>query len=64
MKALSVEEVLSVSGGMSDSEANQIIGDALGTAWHGISSTEGIIGMALGPGGMIAGAIIHFKLRH
>jgi hypothetical protein len=65
MKILSAEEILSVSGGLSDSEANQIIGDALGTAWHGLTSKEGMTGLFLGGiGGAIAGSIIHFNSRH
>ena len=65
MKALSVEEVLSVSGGLSDSDANQIIGDTVGIAWHGLTSKEGMTGLLLGGiGGAIAGSIIHFKGQH
>ncbi len=65
MKVLSAEDILPVSGGLSDSEANQIIGDAVGSAWHGLTSKEGMTGLFLGGiGGAIAGSIIHFKGRH
>lgn len=65
MRSIAVEELGCISGaGLTDSQANQIIGEAIGAAWHGITSTEGQIGSVFGLGGMIAGSIIHFKLHH
>jgi len=66
MKALTQDEIQFVSGGdgVTNSEANQVIGRVIGEAWHGLSSVEGVLGMALGPGGMIAGSLLHYKLHH
>lgn len=66
MKALTQREIGLVCGGdgVTNSEADKVIGGFLGSVWHGLSSKEAVFGMALGPNGMIAGAIIHFKLNH
>lgn len=66
MKALAQGEIQFISGGdgVTNSEANKVIGSMIGEIWHGLSSTEGVLGMALGPGGMIAGALLHYKLQH
>lgn len=65
MQHLSMEDVnLVAGGGITDSQANQAIGQAIGEAYHGLSSIEGRIGSVLGLGGMIAGAMLHYKLHH
>jgi len=64
MRTLAVNEVHAVSAGLSDSEANQIIGQTIGEAFHGVASVEGLIGGIFGPVGLIAGAMAHYKLRH
>lgn len=61
MKTLCMDELQLVVGG---SGANAAIADVIGTAYHGITSTEAKIGGLLGPAGAIAGAIIHFKRKH
>lgn len=66
MRSITLDEVGVVSGGegVTNSEANQIIGAALGEAWHGLTSVEAVIGSALGPAGAALGAWVHYKLQH
>ena len=66
MKALTFNELQLVSGGegVSNSEANKVIGGVIGEVWHGLTSWEGIIGMTMAPGGAIVGIWVHYKLHH
>ena len=66
MKTLTQEEIQLISGGngATNSEANKVIGEALGTAWHCLTSKEALIGGFLGPNGWITGAVIHYKTQH
>jgi|GEM_PF-1252768 len=65
MQALSIEQVNLISGGVDNAEANQRIGEALGSAYHGLTSNEAMIGLFFGGfGGAIAGAVYHMKSKH
>ena len=64
MNILSAEQLQMISGGVSDAEADQSIGNLAGTIWHGMNSTEAKIGALFGPLGYVSGAVIHFKRHH
>ena len=64
MYEISFDEVNMIAGGVDNAEANQRIGNALGTAFHALTSTEAIIGSVAGVSGAIIGAIIHMNNKH
>lgn len=64
MYVIDCKDLNEIAGGVDNAEANQRIGDALGTAAHAMSSTEALVGSVFGLGGFIAGAIIHMTTRH
>lgn len=66
MNVLTFNEIQAVAGGngMTNSEADKIIGKSIGDVIHGMKSTEALIGGLFGPVGFVAGAVLHFKLKH
>jgi hypothetical protein len=64
MRELTYCEVMRVSGGVDNSEANQRIGNAVGTIAHAMSSKEALAGSVFGLAGFIAGAVIHMQSKH
>ena len=64
MFVLTHDQIGYISGGVDNSEANQRIGDAIGTAYHAMTSTEAAVGGIFGLGGTIVGAIVHMNTQH
>lgn len=64
MMLMSESDVLLVSGGVDNAEANRRIGDAIGSAYHAMTSNEAKIGGIFGLAGAVVGAVIHMKNNH